>query len=428
MVYTISRFVIGIVEAISFYIILNAVADKKDSIKNSVYYVCCVVLGLLFNLGYIIFFASMLNSLYMYLLMVLFSILFKVDWKKRLLLSLIGLVLNASAETCALYLIAFLFNTSSYNVINDQTLWTGGAITTIIFALLFANMIRVKYKNQKLLLRTSFWVLLVIVFASSLTTNFVVFKLMYVIEDPFLRNLALGCCIAIVASAFVSMYLYEHISRQSELLNREEQYKQQIKSQTKHLDDILVMQNQIKGFRHDIKNHWVALRGYFQRNDYEGGIQYIDEMSDKLIEGETIDTGNVALDAIISTKKALAEEKNIEFEATVQIPEKMPIDATDICIIFGNALDNAIEACDKIKDERKHIKLSVIFEEDAILCKVSNTISKGKKLSMKTTKTDKENHGFGLENIKQALSKYNHVMKIDQTDSEFVLSFIIFNC
>ena len=427
MVYTIPRFAIGIIEAISFFIILNAVTDKKDNIKNYVYYIGSVVLGLLFNLGYIIFFGSMVNSLYMYLLMLLFSVLFKAGWKKRLLLCLIGLVLNASAETCALYLMAFLFNTTSYNVINDQTLWTGGAITTIIFALLFANMIRVKYKNKKLFLKTSFWVLLVIVFASSLITNFVIFKLMYVIADPFLRNLALGCCIAIVASAFISMYLYEHISKQSELLNREQQYKQQIKSQTKHLDDILVMQNQIKGFRHDIKNHWVVLRGYFQRNDYEGGIQYIDEISDKLISGETIDTGNVALDAIISTKKALAEERNLEFESTVQIPEKMPIDATDICIIFGNSLDNAIEACEKIKDDRKHIKLSVIFEEDAILCKVSNSISKGKKLSMKTTKTDKENHGFGLENIKQALSKYNHVLKIDQTDDEFILSFIIFN-
>lgn len=96
----------------------------------------------------------MVNSLYMYLLMLLFSVLFKAGWKKRLLLCLIGLVLNASAETCALYLMAFLFNTTSYNVINDQTLWTGGAITTIIFALLFANMVRVKYKNQKLLQTT----------------------------------------------------------------------------------------------------------------------------------------------------------------------------------------------------------------------------------------------------------------------------------
>ena len=306
----------------------------------------------------------MVNSLYMYLLMLLFSVLFKAGWKKRLLLCLIGLVLNASAETCALYLMAFLFNTTSYNVINDQTLWTGGAIITIIFALLFANMIRVKYKNKKLFLKTSFWVLLVIVFASSLITNFVIFKLMYVIAEPFLRNLALGCCVAIVASAFISLYLYEHISKQSELLNREQQYKQQIRSQTKHLDDILVMQNQIKGFRHDIKNHWVALRGYFQRNDYEGGIQYIDEMNDKLIDSETIDTGNVALDAIISTKKALAEEKNITFISTVQIPEKLPIDATDICIIFGNSLDNAIEACEKIKTEDKYIKLSVIKDTE----------------------------------------------------------------
>jgi len=293
--------------------------------------------------------------------------------------------------------------------------------------LLVTYFVRLRYKNQKLFVQTSYWLLLVVVFAPAITTSFVLFRLMYNITEPFIFNIALFTCIGLIASAFASMYLYEHISKQSEYENREQLYKEQIKSQTKHLDDILVMQNQIKGFRHDIKNHWVALRGYFQRNDYEGGIQYIDEISEKMTSGETIDTGNVALDAIISTKKALAEERNITFISTVQIPEKLPIDAPDICIIFGNSLDNAIEACERIKNDKKHIKLSVIFEEDAILCKVSNTISKGKKLSMKTTKTDKENHGFGLENIKQALSKYNHVLKIDQTDDEFILSFIIFN-
>ena len=91
-------------------------------------------------------------------------------------------------------------------------------------------------------------------------------------------------------------------------------------------------------------------------------------------------------------------------------------------------MDNAIEACDKIANGDKNICLSVIYEDDSILCKISNTINAEKKITMTTTKKDKENHGFGIENIKQALSKYNHVMKIDQSNGEFVLSFVIFNC
>ena len=64
MVYTISRFAVGIFEAIAFFIMLNAVATRKENIKSYIYYISCVTLGLLFNLGYIIFFGSMLNSFF----------------------------------------------------------------------------------------------------------------------------------------------------------------------------------------------------------------------------------------------------------------------------------------------------------------------------------------------------------------------------
>ena len=229
-----------------------------------------------------------------------------------------------------------------------------------------------------------------------------------------------------MAGAFAAMFLYEHLSRQSEIMNREQQYEQQIKSQSKHLDEILVMQNQLKSFRHDMENHWIALKGYFENKDYDSGIKYIREINNSLENVNTIDTGNIALDAIISTKKAIAIGKDINFESTVQVPEKLPIEAIDICVILGNALDNAIEACERIKDVKKYIKISVIYEGDSILFKIENSVPKSKKISLKTSKTDKGNHGFGLENIKHALSKYNHLLKIDNEESIFILSFIIF--
>lgn len=427
MTLAIVELLIGFIESACFYIIIDTFMHKRENFHKYFYFLGFLMLGIVIDMSFYFYFGTLQNTLIMYFVAFLFSLLFKGSIKNKVLIPIIGITINGCCELVVLYLLGLIFNVSTPMLVNDKLLWIVGALSSKFIFLIITNFIRLRFKKQKLFLKTSYWVLLVVVFAPAITTAFVLFRLMYNINDSFIFNVALFTCIGLIASAFASMYLYEHISKQSEYENREQLYKEQIKSQTKHLDDILVMQNQIKGFRHDIKNHWIALRGYFQRNDYEGGIQYIDEMSDKLIDSETIDTGNVALDAIISTKKVLAEEKNITFTSTVQIPEKLPIDATDICIIFGNSLDNAIEACEKIKTEDKYIKLSVIFEEDAILCKVSNTISKGKKLSMKTTKADSENHGFGLENIKQALSKYNHVLKIDQTDDEFILSFIIFN-
>lgn len=417
----------GISESIMLYMVYEAFFERKENVGNLFFFICYALFALIDDISYWLLGGSLINLLILYCGSLILTMLYKTDIKSRIATPLFMFAINILIEMIVWYFIGLIFGLTVEEHLKIPNIWITGAILSKSILLIISNFVRLRFKNRKLFKSRSYWFLFVVVFLPTVLIDYLLFTLTFSIAEAHINILAIVGSLGLVISSFVVLFLYEKFAIQSEIINREQQYEQQLKSQAKHLDDILVMQNQIKGFRHDIKNHWVVLRGYFQRNDYEGGIQYIDEISDKLISGETIDTGNVALDAIISTKKALAEEKNITFSSTVQIPEKLPIDATDICIIFGNSLDNAIEACEKIKNEDKYIKLSVIFEEDTILCKVANTISKGKKLSMKTIKTDKENHGFGLENIKQALSKYNHVLKIDQTDDEFVLSFIIFN-
>ncbi len=418
---------IGIAESIMFYMIYDAFYEKKENVNKWVYFVFYALYALVDDVSFWFLGGTLYNLIVLYLGSLSLSFLYKCDMRTRIATPLFVFTINILIEMVVWYLINLTFNISALEHANTPNIWILGAILSKTILLIVINFVRLRFKNRKLFENRNYWLLFIVVFLPTALIDYLLFRLTLTITEPFISILAVIGSLGLIISSFIVLFLYEKFAIQLEIINREQQYEQQLKSQSKHLDEILVMQNQIKGFRHDIKNHWVALRGYFQRNDYEGGIQYIDKMSEKLVEGETVDTGNVALDAIISTKKALAEEKNIAFNSTVQIPEKLPIDATDICIIFGNTLDNAIEACEKIQTEEKHIKLSVIFEKNALLCKISNTISKGKMLSMKTTKTDKENHGFGLENIKQALSKYNHVMKIDQTDKEFILSFIIFN-
>ena len=418
----------GIAESIMFYMLYEAFFDRKESISNWLCFFCYSLYALFSDISFWFLSGTLFNIIILYLASIGLSFLYKCDFKARIATPLFIFTINILIEMIVWYLTRLTFNISSIEQANTPNIWILGAILSKTILLIVINFVRLRFKNRKLFENRNYWLLFIVVFLPASLIDYLLFRLTLTITAPIVSIIAIIGSLGLIVSSFVVLFLYEKFAIQSEIVNREQQYEQQLKSQTKHLDEILVVQNQLKGFRHDIKNHWVALRGYFQRNDYEGGIRYIDEMSKKLTTGDTIDTGNIALDAIISTKKVLAEEKNIEFESTVQIPEKIPVDATDICIIFGNSLDNAIEACDKIKDGRRLIKLSVIFEEDAILCKVSNSISKDKKLSMKTTKADKENHGFGLDNIKQALSKYNHLLKIDQNDDEFVVSFIIFNC
>lgn len=417
----------GVAESIMFYMIYGALFEKKETLPKWLYLVCYALYALYSDISFWFLGGSLLNILLLYLGSFVLSFLYKTNIKSRIATPLFLFTINILIEMIVWYLISLSFSMSTLEHANDPYTWMLGAILSKTILLFVSNFIRLRFRNKKLFENRNYWLLFVVVFLPTSLIDYLLFILTLDTLDSYISLLAIIGSLGLIVSSFIVMFLYEKFAIQSEIINREQQYEQQLKSQSKHLDEILVMQNQLKGFRHDIKNHWVALSGYFSNGDYEGGKKYIEQISGTFSEGETIDTGNIALDAIISTKKALADEKGIRFDATVQIPEQIPVDAADICIIFGNSLDNAIEACEKIKTDDKYINLSVIYEEISILCKIVNSIENKNRITLKTTKKDKNNHGFGFENIKQSLSKYNHLMKIDQTDDEFILSFVIFN-
>lgn len=416
----------GIAESIMFYMLYGALYEKRENINNWIYCVFYSLFALVSDVSFWFLGGTLLNIIILYLSSVGLSFLYKCDIKTRIATPLFVFTINILIEMIVWYLTNLTFNISAIEQANTPNIWILGAILSKTILLIVINFVRLRLKNRKLFENRIYWLLFIVVFLPTALIDYLLFRLTLTITEPIVSIIAIIGSLGLIVSSFIVLFLYEKFAIQSEIVNREQQYEQQLKSQSKHLDEILVMQNQLKGFRHDIKNHWVALSGYFSNGDYEGGKKYIEQISGTFSEEETIDTGNIALDAIISTKKALADEKGIRFDATVQIPEQIPVDAADICIIFGNSLDNAIEACEKIKTDDKYINLSVIYEENSILCKIVNSIEKKNKITLKTTKKDKINHGFGFENIKQSLSKYNHLMKIDQNDNEFILSFVIF--
>ena len=264
-------------------------------------------------------------------------------------------------------------------------------------------------------------------FATSVVAVFLIFQLSFNINNTYMYNLSILCSFGLLFSTFFSLYLYEHLASQTQIIRNQQHYEQHLKTQLKHLDEILIAQNQIKQFKHDFINFKIGLEFYLKNNDCEGAKNYLNSLTRNFKSGDNvIETGNTALDAIISTKKAISENKGIEFVSKIQIPEKLSVDPIDMCVIFGNALDNAIEACERIHEGNKKIYLTIICQGEQVFCKIVNTAPKPEKKIFKTSKADKSNHGFGLENIKMTLALYNSEPTIVQTENEFILKFVIF--
>lgn len=183
-------------------------------------------------------------------------------------------------------------------------------------------------------------------------------------------------------------------------------------------------------------NHLVALDGYLANRRCREALEYIHKLNDELdFSKRGIISGNMVVDALLSNRKSRTAEKGIEFEYEVMVPGKFKIDDMDICIILGNALDNAIEACQRLTDEqmKKRIVLEVKYKRDSVLIEVKNsydlsTIKKrnGRYVSSKRyQEKDELGTGTGTGNMEEIIEKYGGVYQTDLQEEVFVLKMMI---
>jgi len=188
----------------------------------------------------------------------------------------------------------------------------------------------------------------------------------------------------------------------------------------KHYNEVENMYRQMRGWRHDYKNHIAAMKIHLDEGNYELLGNYLNELNMDLSTVDTVlKTGNVMVDAILNSKISLAQSKSISVDASASVPEKIRISDTDICVIIGNLLDNAIEACCKLENcNERFIRIYIGLLKQQLYISVSNSVGGKIKKEGKTYFTTKnENHGFGLKRIDKIVSKYGgYINRQDETD------------
>ena len=186
----------------------------------------------------------------------------------------------------------------------------------------------------------------------------------------------------------------------------------------------------LERLRHDMKNHIIALSGLLENKDYKKMDEYLRNMEHGgNLEGSEEITGNTAVDTILSHKKKQAEAKNIAWECSVHIPGTCCINEFDLCVLFGNLLDNAIEACENLppnSDKDKYINIQAGTVKKCFLLEVNNPTdaSSGQVIGATSKKTPGK-HGIGLLNISDVVESYNGVTDISIKDGIFTISILI---
>ena len=426
-IYNIADMLTGLIEAILLFRLYETFCEKREEFSSWVYGIGIIALTIMINLSNLFFGYGLLNAVGMAASFFILSFLFKGKLSIKIITLLLTIVLIGIMEIMVLFAITLVFGMTVSDVVNISEYRLLGIIVSKMLTLFVVNIIHIRFKKEHFYMGTSHWLLFFLIFITSIVAIFLIFRLSFDIDDALMHNLAILCSFGLLFSTFFALYLYEHLAKQAEMIRNQEQYEQHLKMQLKHLDEILITQKQIKKFKHDFNNYTIGLQAYIDDHDFQGANEYINKLKETFAPGEDIvETGNTALDAILSTKIAIAKSKGIAVDTKIQIPEKLSVDPIDICIIFGNSLDNAIEACERTHLADKKISITILCKDEAVFCKIINTAPKPKNSLLHTSKADKKNHGFGLENIRTALSKYNAVPGIERTDTEFVLKFVIF--
>ena len=185
-------------------------------------------------------------------------------------------------------------------------------------------------------------------------------------------------------------------------------------------NEIDAIYKDIRAWRHEYKNNLIALRNLIDNEDKEKIIAFVEKISGEPIQLEsTLQTGNLILDAIVSSKLGLAQRKNIEVDILAVYPNNNCIDDNDLCTVVGNLLDNAIEACgeDCEHAERRFIDFAFLAKGKNLVITVNNSFfhelkqENGKYYSMK----DGLFHGIGLPLLDSIVHKYNgHIMRTNE--------------
>ncbi|NSI02677.1 GHKL domain-containing protein [[Ruminococcus] gnavus] len=229
------------------------------------------------------------------------------------------------------------------------------------------------------------------------------------------RMLFLICDICVFGLFIASIFFTEYYISIQQEKREEEAALYELKVKSDYYLKKTNIENEIRQIYHDLKNHFLLTEESKTK----------EEILKKLSLYETYcETGNDFLNVILSEKLNQAQKKGIRIECDVDFSQGSFLLPLDISTIFGNLLDNAIEACLRIEDDEPYIFVSCKARGNMISVVIKNSMISNS-FGLKTTKKDKHFHGYGLGNVKKALEDYNGEMFIKAEGTEFLISLII---
>lgn len=388
-------------------------------------YLCCSLIytALVLVINYILSFEGLLGIIYIIFFILVSLPLTDSKFHIRVLSSTIAVIGLLFVATASLNLFSTVFRIPLEQIYSELSLVRFFAVVTSLVIKLFIYDVIIKIvRRSELKLGKREWALILSIFAiafaiialnqtvaSNIESEFYVIML-------FSAELLSGAIIVVCFYMTIALNKAQRNSEELRTLARQNEYSQQ------YAQNIKKQYNEIRRIRHDMKQTHSVVMSLLLDAKTDEAIEYLAKTAKQISNFDAvIDIGNDFVNAILNTKMVEAKHREIGILCSVD-KEVADVDEVDLCNILGNMIDNAIEACEKQTDGERFIEIKIQAFAHQVLIGVANTVDKDimrENSKLRTTKEDGENHGFGIQSIREIANKYDGTVQFSQENGWF---------
>lgn len=364
------------------------------------------------------------------LLLISLLVLFKSKIINTLIIFVLTVIALGICDFAAISIAAFVFKQDGLAFVNiGFNRFFLGLFSKFIF-LVTGQIIVSRFKSVPFLNSRNFYQLLMVLL---LNTAFIIlvidFYIQNNIESVANTSFVVTIMVGIIGISFLMIKFTENIveysKRERDWQLQEEEYRRQT-FYMNHLDEI---NQQMKSLRHDFNNHINCLQGMLEHGDLSSAKEYTLDLVEEAEQFNiAFSTKHAGISGLLSSKYEMMRTNKIAFTSRIDLPDELRIKLVDISIILGNAIDNAIEACLKVDESKRSIDLKVYEEIETVVIKIENSyMASAIREGLKTSKSNVDQHGYGLNNIRFVVNKYDGYMKIEHDSKKFYMNLALPN-
>ncbi len=266
---------------------------------------------------------------------------------------------------------------------------------------------------------------LILYLVSPIFTVYILYMFIDISQTYDLREFTGMIITSIICLAIINVFtiiLFEVSNKNAESKRKYDLLQHQICLERENYQGMINASENLHKVKHDIKNHLIYIRKIIDSNDFCKAEEYIEKITNDMQDTEKyMVTGNRTLDYILSSK--ISENKNITFICAGECFSVLNyMDELDVAILFGNLLDNAIEALEN--EAEKSIEIRISLFNSICNIHISNPFTKSileNNSKLKTTKKNSAEHGWGLRSVKSVVEKYSGLFDYYEKNNKFTV-------